>query len=242
MNHIFTPQDIPAASQEAWNKAAGEEVGFWDWWLQHKGHCGFMADDYLQRLDPTSHLQDIVAQRLRGPSKILDVGAGPLTWLGKSCPHPVSITPTDALAARYMDLLAKYKVTPLVQTLQIPGERLAFELPLNSFDVVFARNCLDHSACPAYIIDQMVACCKPGGWVGLEHHFAEGTRLGTGLHQWDFLLYPDMHCVVERPGGDDAVDLNYKYRGILDIQTQVREMPGYQCWCSCWGQKLVATS
>jgi len=119
----------------------------------------------------------------------------------------------------------------------VPGEEIASRFPLNHFDVTFARNALDHSASPVCIIDQMLAVTRPGGWVGLEHHFAEGTRNGTGLDQWDFLLDHNMECVVERPGGEHAVNLAARYKGLVEFQTEVRQ--SYAYWCSVWMKKLV---
>jgi SAM-dependent methyltransferase len=238
----MTPRFEPAPSQwlEAWSKAAGEEVGFWEWWLRTKGGgCGFMAEDYRQRLDPQSPLQDVVTRRLSGPAAILDVGAGPLTFLGKCAAYPIEITAVDPLADHYNRLLRELKVTPLVETQAIFGEELTSHFPLNHFDITFARNALDRSASPVCIIDQMLAVTRPGGWVGLEHHFAEGTRNGTGLHQWDFLLDHNMECIVERPGGDHAVNLNARYKGLVEIQTEVRQ--NYTCWCSVWMKKLAAS-
>jgi len=100
--------------REAWSKAVGKEVGFWEWWLRAKGDSGFMAEDYRQRLDPKSLLQDVVSRRLSAPAAILDVGAGPLTFLGKQAVYPVVITAVDPLADHYNRLLREFKVTPLV--------------------------------------------------------------------------------------------------------------------------------
>jgi SAM-dependent methyltransferase len=242
VTHVFQQQSIPESWQAAWNEHKQEELSFWEWWLLHKGDSGHMAEDYAQRVDARAPLQDIVSRRLTGPAHILDVGTGPLTWLGKQTAFPIAITAVDPLADEYNALLHKYNVMPLVRTKPVAGERLAFEFPHNHFDVVFARNALDHAVFPAYIIDQMLAVCKPGGWVGMEHCFAEGTRRGTGLHTWDVLLDPDMQMVIERPGGDHSVNLAERYSGLVVFQTEVRQLPGFYCWASCWMKKMVATS
>lgn len=242
MTHTFQSQLVPEAWQADWNERKKDELSFWEWWLVHKGDSGLMAADYTQRLDPSSPLQDVVSLRLTGPTHILDVGAGPLTWLGKQTAFPVTITAVDPLADEYNVMLRNAGINPLVKTQPVAGEQLAFNFAHNHFDVVFARNALDHSVFPAYIVDQMLAVCKPGGWVGLEHHFAEGTRRGTGLHTWDILLDPDMQLVIERPGGDHAVNLAERYKGLVEFETKVVQLPGYQCWASCWMKKLVATS
>lgn len=58
--------------------------------------------------------------------KILDVGAGPLTRIGKIWPgHQLEITATDPLAESYEQLLNDIALVPLVKTQNCLGEELA---------------------------------------------------------------------------------------------------------------------
>ena len=106
--------------------------------------------DFAERLDPTTQLSEYhrgFVDRLPDHEiRILDVGAGPLTYLGKHLPgRTLTIVAADALAPHYDRLLAKHRVTPLVRTIAAEAERLTDVFPENSFDLVNARNCIDHT-------------------------------------------------------------------------------------------------
>lgn len=120
--------------------------------------------------------------------RILDVGAGPLTILGKRHPtKQLEIVATDILAKDYAAALARRKIHPLVKTIYADAEKLTSFFPASSFDYVFACNSLDHCADPAAAIKEMIAVVKPGCFVTLRHgrNEAEKARY-AGLHQWNF--------------------------------------------------------
>ncbi len=122
--------------------------------------------------------------------EILDVGAGPATWLGKSHPERhLRITPVDPLAADYDRLLRGAGLTPPVRTLPVSGEDLLSAFGSDAFDVVYARNALDHSADPLHIIEQMLAVVRRPGFVILRHLENEGASMQyEELHQWNFAV------------------------------------------------------
>lgn len=71
--------------EHAWGSGLGDEVDDWREWVRTRGER--WPADYERRLDPSAQLQDHVARHLpAGPSRVLDVGAGPLTSLGKVVP------------------------------------------------------------------------------------------------------------------------------------------------------------
>jgi len=172
-------------------KGVAHELEFWERWFATRGYL--WPDDYARRLDPDAVLEErLIADRLvevgGDPVSILDVGAGPLTFLGKRFPgRSLRITPVDALAERYDRLLEQYGVEPPVRTLLCAGEKLDAKFPANSFDIAYARNSLDHSYDPLAIIRNMVAVVKPGGFVITRHVRAEGEhQTYSGFHQWNF--------------------------------------------------------
>jgi hypothetical protein len=98
-------------------------------------------------------LQEYLTKLIEAPPgfrvEILDVGAGPLTVLGKKWPgRDVRITAVDANAAEYDGLLAKHGIKPFCRTKFGYAEDLASVVPLSAFDLVHARNCIDHSKDP----------------------------------------------------------------------------------------------
>ena len=190
-------------AEEAWQAAVDGEVSFWANWLATKG--GNYPAFYAERLDPDLPLQSNVAELIEVPAgatvRLLDVGAGPLTFLGRKNPTwHLEITAVDALAEQYSALLDDAGVIPPVRTQSCESERLTEVFAPNSFDVVFARNTLDHSYDPVGAITQMVACAKPGAVVFIMHHrnTAEDENY-HGMHQWNFEAN-DGTLTVWRPG------------------------------------------
>ena len=200
-----TPNDVqPAPSKPApneviqtsgakhiWTDGLHDEIAFWDKWFRTRGDA--WPEDYLSRLDPNLPLADSVVQHLpRGasdvPLEILDVGAGPLTILGKQVPgRTIRITPVDPLADVYRRIMDKHGVTPPVATSWCHGELLTERFRPNTFDLVWAQNSLDHSYDPLRIIEQALTVTRPGCRVVLTHIRNEALNENyQGLHQWNF--------------------------------------------------------
>lgn len=116
------------------------------------------------------------------------MGAGPVTVLGKIWNgHRLDITAVDPLGEEYGRLLEKYDIVPPVKTQTAPAEELIKYFAENAFDVVYARNCIDHSYAPVQAVQQMIAVTRPGGCIVLQHESNEGSNeLYRGLHQWNF--------------------------------------------------------
>lgn len=170
-------------------KGVSHELDFWTRWFATKGF--HWPADYRQRLDPHSVLDEpLIVDRLPelgDEVSILDVGAGPLTILGKRYPgKTLRITPVDPLAHEYDGLLAAFGVDPPIRTGFCPGEQLLERFRPDDFDIAYARNSLDHSYDPAAIVRNMVALVRPGGYVLLRHVRREGEHQNySGFHQWN---------------------------------------------------------
>jgi SAM-dependent methyltransferase len=169
-----------------------DELRFWDAWLRTAGLE--WPEGYRARLDPASELSEyyrsFVDHLPQEEIAILDVGAGPLTALGKR--HPAKrlrITATDALAEHYDRLLRRYGVEPPVRTVYAEGEHLTAHFGPNTFDLVTAQNCVDHMQDPLEAIRQMLVVVRPGCYVVLNHFPEEGRHANyDGMHHWDFSL------------------------------------------------------
>jgi SAM-dependent methyltransferase len=181
-----------ASSQRAvWERALPTEVEFWAEWIRTRGMD--WPEDFSRRFDPGEPLQEplllAVLERLGGDEvEILDVGAGPATWLGKThASKRLRITAVDPLGEAYDRLLADAELEPPVRTRAVPGEQLVEVFGPGGFDVAYARNALDHSADPVRIVRAMLAVVRPGGFVVLRHFENEGETMGyEELHQWNF--------------------------------------------------------
>lgn len=181
-----------------WRTRTSSEVDFWAGWLVGAPGTEQWASDRKSRLDPDTEIRDplVRAELERNPSEevsILDVGAGPVTWLGYRYPgKKLTIVPVDPLADEYDRLLREAKLDPPIRTVRVAGEELAEHFGSRRFDIAYATNSLDHSADPFTIISNMVAVVRTGGTVLLRHKRNEGdsARYG-GLHQWNFDVVDD---------------------------------------------------
>ena len=172
-------------------RALRREVLFWDDWLASRG--AQWQKDFEARLDPEASLRETEVVRaidqLSLPRvNILDVGAGPLTFLSGSHPgSELDITAVDPLGQQYQGLLRKHGLVPPVVTQACGGENLLDWFEPNSFEVTYARNSLDHAIDAPLAVLSMFEVTKPGGWVILRHHPNEGeTRHYRDLHRWNF--------------------------------------------------------
>jgi len=170
-----------------WSEGVKSELDFWGEWYKTKGL--FWPDDYLFRLDADTEIQENISVHLvTGNERILDVGAGPLTVLGKKWKgKALTITACDALADAYAVMNEIYNITPLIVTEKCRAERLCQKYNFSVFDLVHAQNCIDHFEDPLRAIIEMISTVKRGGKVIMRHEVNEGENEGYGgFHQWNF--------------------------------------------------------
>lgn len=183
------------------------EVRFWRRWLASEGLS--WPEDFTARLDPSApvqhHLAMVIDRLPQRKVEILDVGAGPLTVVGKTHPtKQISITATDVLAREYDALLDEAGIDPPVPTIFAEAEKLRERFGGRRFDIVHAQNSLDHSADPFAAIEEMLALAKPGGFLVLLHEENEGrNERYHALHKWDFTCERG-HFVIAGPGPGGA--------------------------------------
>jgi SAM-dependent methyltransferase len=197
-------KDLLRMPQVERSVALEREIRFWRKWLSTKGM--YWPDDFRARFDPDrlidGHLAPYIDRVDSSSVRILDVGAGPLTKLGKKHrTKRIEITATDLLASEYDRLLAELDIVPLVRTVHADAERLVEQFGLDAFDIVHAQNCIDHTTHPQQAIEQMVAVARPGGYVVLFHAENEGEREHYDqLHQWNFTCEDGAFIIRDRMG------------------------------------------
>ena len=186
------------------------EAEFWDRWMAQRG--GPWSEDFAARFDPARQVSGWHAEilRLLGPHpRILDVGAGPVTAIGRVWDgNLLDVTAVDPLAATYDALLAKHNLFPPVQTRMCAGEDLARIFVAGTFDWVNAQNCIDHAKDPIQAIRSMVQTCAEGGIVSLYHEENEAVKESwRGLHQWNFGFQAGQLTLSGRNGHQVVVDM-----------------------------------
>lgn len=215
------------------------EVRFWDKWLREKGSRSpddYRSHDYRYRIDPRSPVagwhRELVDKIASDRVSILDVGAGPVTVVGKS--HDTKllrITAVDPLADEYAKLLAKYRLDPPVRTQRGSGEELAALFGPDAFDLVLGQRCIDHSVDPVGCVRNMIEVCRVGGVVALAHE--ENLAISAayrGLHQWNFSLRGS--SLIVSGGGYDK-NLDEELRGRVRFEHRLA-----RGLIQSWGRKL----
>lgn len=174
-----------------WNKGTADEVKFWQTWLNTKGWD--WKEDYNFRLDHNSELQRNLKElinHIENP-RILDIGAGLLTFLGKyRNGEKLDILAIDALANEYSQLLEIANIIPPIYTELMESENL-FKWHGRGihFDLITAQNTLDHSYDPMLCVSNLIPLLSEHGVIWLNHYANTATREKfEGLHQWDFSL------------------------------------------------------
>lgn len=210
----------PAAEGE-WESGIPLELLFWDMWLASGGEP--WPEDFQYRSTPAAPLQNHITEALGQVGvdvTILDVGAGPLTYLGKEwAGHNLTITAVDPLADEYDTLLHKHRITPLVRTQKGFAEQLVAQFGENRFDLVHARNCIDHSHDPWRAIQEMVAVAKPGGVIYMHHAVNEAeTQNFQGFHQWNlFCKDGDLYIGDQR----QEINVNQRLAPVATVESQL---------------------
>lgn len=200
----FRPEHARLVEQhrERWRAGIIEEVAFWDGFLASRGNQ--WPDEYVRRMDPALPLQEELAELVDAPDgatvRILDVGAGPFTWVGRTSPKwRIQIVPIDPLADAYDALFQRHDIAPPVQSIQCAAEEMGRRFAPRSFDIAVARNSLDHALDPLLAIRTMVSLVRPQGAVFLLHSCDEATKnYWNGLHQWNFAVVDGDFVISDR--------------------------------------------
>jgi 2-polyprenyl-3-methyl-5-hydroxy-6-metoxy-1,4-benzoquinol methylase len=210
-------------SPDNWRDLTNSEIGFWADYLKN-GDTRW-AEEFIERNDPHAILQPFMADMIqqmttRNPVQILDVGAGPLTYLGKvMAGRELEITAIDPLADEYDTLLKRYGISPVLRTIYGQAEDLVGQFGRNRFDVVHARNCIDHSVDPIRSIEQMLSVVRSDGFVFMHHMINEAdNQQYEGLHQWN-LFEVDGDLWVG--GRQEKVNMTKKLKRKATIETKV---------------------
>ena len=231
---------LPLPGKVKWLLGRAHEIEFWDRYFQTKGL--YWKSGFLERFDVERPLDRYVAGVLPlvegGKLRVLDVGAGPLTSLSRGgTGREVEILAVDPLAQEYDRILGKYGFTPPIRTGFAEAENLLAKFPESTFDLVHARNSIDHSYNPMLAIRQMLAVTRPAGYVILQNKPNEATHENwVGLHQWNFSKEED--CFVIR-NKTSATNVNRELAGAATVETELAENGG---WLVVKMKKLASRS
>jgi SAM-dependent methyltransferase len=163
------------------------ELMFWDRWLAQRGSGASMAEMLREDRPAPEALWQFIERAPGDPVRILEVGAGPIGSIGDRHPsRRLEVTPTDVLANQYNRILRRRGIKPKIPTRYADAERLCGQFGAESFDLVYAANCIDHTDDALRAIQEMLSVVRPGGYVVMDHFQDEGAHQDyAGLHKWN---------------------------------------------------------
>ena len=211
-----------------WRSGHKSEENFWDRYLKTRGL--HWPQEFSDRMNPELELAEELSALMKdvppASMRVLDVGAGPLTIVGKCFRGTrILLSAVDPLAQHYDRLLEKYGLIPPVRTLFGKAEDVAAQFPNDGFDLVHARNCLDHGIDPFHAVSQMLTVTKPGGFVYLKHHPNEGlNEQWHGLHQWNFSMSGSGNFIIS--SRDREVNVTSEFADLADVHCEMRTEAG----------------
>jgi SAM-dependent methyltransferase len=219
-----------SSPDQVWERALPSELAFWQSYIENEGRE--YPDEFRQRLDPDAPITDPILldaiDLLEGDAvRIIDVGAGPLTSVGRRNPRRpaqrVELTAVDPLADGYNELLERAGITPPTRTLACRGEEVAARFGSGAFDVAYARNSLDHSVDAMAAVQNLVEVVRTGGVVAMIHGRREGeTHDYEQLHQWNFDVRDGRLVLYSRRAFYDVAE---RLGAAVEVASRVWETP-----------------
>ena len=178
-------------------------------------------EDYIRRTNPNSELVGWIYDLINETNiettknlKILDIGSGPLSYVGyKSDKYSIDLTVVDPLANEYNYLLDKNNIKYVPRPQKGYFETAIHDFGENKFDIVWCINSLDHSIDPLVGLYNLLTVCKIGGGLVFSFHRNEGEMGGyKGLHQWNLDILDNEGLILT------AHDKKLNLQGLLDQQ------------------------
>ena len=158
-----------------------DEIKFWTEAIAH-------PDSYTKHILNVHERQGSVPNVVRMivdlyVPNVLDMGCGPISALqGLEDKAKIKLTRVDPLALEYKKILENQGIS-LPPPQEGSGETYTTQ---DRFDIIFMRNCLDHSENPELCVRNLAGFLKDGGHFIIISKIREGTNASWGgFHQWD---------------------------------------------------------
>ena len=198
-------------SIEDWKKNTNKEIEHWDMVLSgFKNNPDSYFHEYVKkRINYELPIQKNISELFKNinsdPISILDVGSGPLPFLGRKSNKRVSVSAIDILANEYYKLYEKYQVYPPNAPISIDAINIESHYVKNAFDIVYVRNSIDHTHDPIRCIKNMIYVSKK--YVMLEHKINEGEiEAYQGLHQWNFNTKNNKFYITDKQKNENCIN------------------------------------
>ena len=194
-----------------WKKLIDTEISHWNhvFYKYTSDENSYLHQYVKKRLDMElplhKNVQLLVDSIDKSEISILDVGSGPIPFLGRKSTKNIKLTAVDYLAENYYKLYEKYNIYPPTIPIALDASELSLHSENNLFDIVYARNSIDHTFDPIKCIQEMVKVSNK--YIILEHKLNEGiVENYQGLHQWNFFIKDSKFYISNKCGNECCVN------------------------------------
>jgi hypothetical protein len=165
-------------------------------------------------------IKKIVKKKIR----LLDIGCGPFPKSGLYYnSFKIERILIDPMAEKYHSLLNEKNVNTYGQKIiNCEAEKIKNLFDDKSFEIIFAKNALDHTYNPILSISNLIDLLTVDGSIILEHYIKEGEYTNyQGLHQWDFYS-ENGNFYISNQDKNIVHNINSLFP-IIDIQTYLEK-------------------
>ena len=217
-----------------WEKLVDTEISHWNHvFYKYTTDTNSYLHQYVKkRLDMElplhKNVQLLVDSIDKSEISILDVGSGPIPFLGRKSTKNIKLTAVDYLAENYYKLYEKYNIYPPTIPIPLDASELSLHSENNLFDIVYARNSIDHTFDPIKCIQEMVKVSNK--YIILEHKLNEGiVENYQGLHQWNFFIKDSKFYISNKKGEEFCVN-DFLPNSKIECQLTVEEEEHINDW------------
>ena len=168
-----------------WREGVVEEVQWWWNWIATLRRRGKLHRWGGLRDKPFPFEVTLDAMSGDGPFRCLNIGCGPRPDIGEASGHSIEFVHMDPLARAYNRLMA-FLDAPGGGDVVFGAVEFLDRLDVGRFDIIAAKNCLDHAYDVPGGLRQMISVLKDRGMISLGHYVNEAEAHGyTGFHKWN---------------------------------------------------------
>jgi SAM-dependent methyltransferase len=217
-----------------WKKQIDTEISHWNhvFYKYTTDENSYLHQYVKKRLDMElplhKNVQLLVDSIDKSEISILDVGSGPIPFLGRKSTKNIKLTAVDYLAENYYKLYEKYNIYPPTIPIPLDASELSLHSENNLFDIVYARNSIDHTFDPIKCIQEMVKVSNK--YIILEHKLNEGiVENYQGLHQWNFFI-KDSKFYISNKKGEEFCMNDYISTSSIKCKITIEEEENISDW------------
>lgn len=173
---------------DAWKTGVVEEIQWWWTWINTLRRQGKLPTWAHIRQRPFPFEADVLTFPEGTKLRCLNIGCGPRSDLGEISAREIEFVHMDPLARAYNKLMG-FLDAPGGGDVVFGAVEFLDQLDIGQFEVISAKNCLDHAYDVPKGLRQMIDRLSPVGMISLAHYENEAEAQNyLGFHKWNIEL------------------------------------------------------